>query len=116
MKNPLIPALAISLVLNMALIGVLVFQANQAGEAKAEKRDAVADAKACSDGVSQRKTASAERDAKHAPNIAAAAEQAAKLKRRAAEIQVQPLNAYGDVCTNAQAEVDAWHKEQQDGR
>lgn len=105
-------ALKISLGVNVALLLVIFYLVWSTATSKVEKREVLADAKACSDSVQGLAKAGQQRDQKHAPKIQAARKAAQALKEEADQIQATPPAVPGNACASAQADVDAWWKEQ----
>lgn len=101
-------ALAASLAGNAALTAVYLGQRDKTTEAAGARDRALADAKACSDGVLSLQAA-AERRAKDAEK----ARDAAVVRQRAAQTAAQNLMSRaptvpGDSCASAKAQVDDW--------
>lgn len=106
------PVLLFSLLLN-AVLGWMVFsQHATVAETRVERREAIADAKACSDGVTAHQEAAAKRDRQAAPLIAAAASAAHEANRQADEVMARPDAVPGNACASAQALVDEWWRQQ----
>lgn len=110
MNKTLAILVAILLLTNILTGWAYLGQRDSAVTHQVQERQAVGTALECSQGTEALAGAAKARQAAAAPLVAAAAGQALQHDRKAQQILTSPP-ASADVCTSAQARVDAWSTE-----